>query len=52
MWLTELDYMYECDINRKEGVKMGDMNIDEWCWRMEEHKRKGHKIIKYPITEP
>jgi hypothetical protein len=21
---------------------MGDIGIDEWCSRMEEHKRKGH----------
>lgn len=27
---------------------MGDNGIDKWCWRMEEHKRKGHHIIKYP----
>ena len=22
---------------------MGDIGIDEWCSRMEEHKRKGHR---------
>jgi hypothetical protein len=27
---------------------MGDIGIDKWCLRMEEHKRKGHHIIKYP----
>jgi len=27
---------------------MGDMGIDKWCLRMEEHKRRGHHIIKYP----
>jgi len=27
------------------GEKMGDIGIDAWSWRMEEHKRKGHNII-------
>ena len=27
---------------------MGSYGIDNWYWRMEEHKRKGHKIIEYP----
>ena len=27
---------------------MGDMGIDKWCLRMEEHKRRGHHLIKYP----
>jgi len=30
---------------------MGDMGIDKWCWRMEEHKREGHHIIKYKYDE-
>ncbi|MFH1849991.1 MAG: hypothetical protein ABH879_07475 [archaeon] len=30
---------------------MGDIGIDKWYWRMEEHKRKGHQIIKYPDTD-
>jgi len=29
-------------------IKMGEYGIDEWCWKMEEHRRKGHRIIKYP----
>jgi hypothetical protein len=27
---------------------MGDMGMYKWCLRMEEHKRKGNHIIKYP----
>lgn len=26
---------------------MGNMGIDKWCSRMEEHRRKGRCIIKY-----
>ena len=29
-------------------VKMGYIEMDKLCYRMEEHKRKGPKIIKYP----
>jgi hypothetical protein len=28
-------------------MKMGDIGIDKWCMRMDEHRRKGHQIIKY-----
>ena len=24
---------------------MGDIGIDKWCLKMEEHRRKGHNII-------
>ena len=27
---------------------MGDIRIDQWCWKMAEHRRKGHRIIQYP----
>lgn len=27
---------------------MGSMGMDKWYWRMEEHKSKGHHIIRYP----
>ena len=27
---------------------MQEPGLDNWCWRMKEHKRKGHHIIKYP----
>jgi len=27
---------------------MGDIGIDKWARIMDEHKRKGHKIIEYP----
>ena len=26
---------------------MGDIGIDRWTWKMNEHIRKGHHIIKY-----
>lgn len=26
---------------------MGNMGIDKWCWRMEEHKRRDCHTIKY-----
>lgn len=26
---------------------MGDIGIDKWCAKMDEHRRKGHRIIKY-----
>lgn len=27
---------------------MGDIGIDKWNEMMEEHKKRGHQIIKYP----
>ena len=29
-------------------LNMEEIGIDEWFWKMREHKRKGHHIIKYP----
>jgi len=29
---------------------MGDIGIDKWWWRMEEHKTKGHNLIEYGET--
>jgi hypothetical protein len=26
---------------------MGEIGIDKWFWRMEEHQQKGHQVIKY-----
>jgi hypothetical protein len=30
-----------------EVVRMGDIGIDKWVERMEWHKRKNHRIIRY-----
>ena len=31
---------------------MGNSGIDKWCLRMEEHKRKGHHLIRVIEQEP
>ncbi len=31
---------------KKEVGKMGDVGLDKWFMRMEEHRRKGHQLIK------
>lgn len=30
---------------------MGRNSISEWSWAMEQHKKKGHQIIKYPEAD-
>ena len=27
---------------------MGDLGLDKWYQKIEEHKRRGHNIIQYP----
>ena len=29
---------------------MGDVGIDKWCWKMGDHRKKGHYIIEYGET--
>lgn len=30
---------------------MGDIGLDQWFWKMREHKRKGHQIMKYAVFD-
>lgn len=30
---------------------MGDIGIDKWVWKMNEHIRRGHHIVKYNETD-
>lgn len=30
---------------------MGDENIDDWWWRMESHRIKGHQVIKSELMK-